>query len=416
MIKKWFKKWCLVFGVCSMLLSGGGCLFSSRTPDSLPSVSFIKLPERAFPDFEDTLANPDLDRALAQSLVYYGKIPANRMFKLGEETFSAAHMKRSLEYFLQFIETKPSSDAVTRFVKRYYDVFQSMGRDRNKEVLFTGYYEPSLRGSLTRDETKYPVPLYSLPRDLVRVDLSRFSSKYNKDAILTARVTPDNQVVPYFTRAEINGRSDFYLLAPPVAWVSNLTDRFFLEIQGSGRVELDNGEVLRVHYDGKNGHPYQSIGRYLIDQGEIPKEEMSMQAIRAWLKAYPHRLEEVFHHNTSFVFFRKEKGGPYGSIGVALTPLRSIATDRSVFPRGALCFVETSMPSMDAPGTLAEHFNPVSGFVVNQDTGGAIKGPGRVDFFLWPWTLGGACGRPYEPYWTYLCTGAEKIILALIIS
>jgi membrane-bound lytic murein transglycosylase A len=172
-----------------------------------------------------------------------------------------------------------------------------------------------------------------------------------------------------------------------VAWVSSLTDRFFLEIQGSGRVELDNGEVLRVHYDGKNGHPYQSIGRYLIDQGEIPKKEMSMQAIRTWLETHPHRREEVFHHNTSFVFFRKEKGGPYGSIGVPLTPLRSIATDRSVFPRGALCFVETRMPSMDAPGTTAEDFTPVSGFVLNQDTGGAIKGPGRVDFFCGngPW-------------------------------
>lgn len=387
MIKKWFKKWCLVFGVCSVLLLGGGCLFSSKTPDTLPSASFIKLSERAFPDFEDTLDNPDLDRALAQSLVYYGKIPGNRMFKLGEDTYSAAHMKRSLEYFLQFIETKPPSDAVTRFVRKYYDVFQSMGRDRNKEVLFTGYYEPSLRGSLTRDDKKYPVPLYSLPRDMVRVDLSRFSSKYNKDAILTARVTPDNQVVPYFTRAEINGRSDFHLLAPPVAWVSSLTDRFFLEIQGSGRVELDNGGTLRVHYDTKNGHPYQSIGRYLIDQGEIPKEKMSMQAIRTWLEAHPHRREEVFHHNTSFVFFRKEKGGPYGSIGVPLTPLRSIATDRSVFPRGVLCFVEARMPSMDAPGTTAEHFKPVSGFVLNQDTGGAIKGPGRVDFFCGhgPW-------------------------------
>ena len=387
MIKKWFKNWCLVLGVCSMLLSEGGCLFFSKTPDTLPSTFFIKLSERAFPDFEDTLYGSDLDQALKQSLVFYGKIPGDRMFKLGDHTYSAAHMKRSLEYFLEFIQTKPSSDAVTRFVRNYYDVFQSRGRDHKNEVLFTGYYEPSLRGSLTRDEKKYPVPLYSLPRDLLRVDLSRFSSKYNKDAVLIARVTPDNQVVPYFTRAEINGRSDFHFLAPPVAWVSSITDRFFLEIQGSGRVELDNGDILRVHYDGKNGHAYHSIGRYLIEQGEIPKEEMSMQAIRTWLKAHPQRIKEVFHHNESFVFFRKEDGGPFGSIGVPLTPLRSIATDRSVFPRGALCFLETSMPTMDTQGTSTEQFRPVSGFVLNQDTGGAIKGSGRVDLFCGhgPW-------------------------------
>ena len=174
-----------------------------------------------------------------------------------------------------------------------------------------GINEPSLRGSLTRDEKKYPVPLYSLPRDLVRVDLSRFSPKYKKDPILTARVTPDNQVVPYLTRAEINGRGDFYLLAPPVAWVSSLTDRFFLEIQGSGRVELENGDLLQVHYDGKNGHPYQSIGKYLIEQGEIPREEMSMQAIRTWLETHPHRRAEVFHYNSSFVFFPDGKGRPF---------------------------------------------------------------------------------------------------------
>ncbi len=392
MIKQWFKRWAVVLGVCGFLLPGGGCLFFSKTPDTSLRKPFVKLSEKAFPHFEETLANEDLAHALEQSIAYYGKIPQDRMFKLGEETYTAGHMKRSLEFFLEFIRTKPSSDAITRFVRNYYDVFQSLGRDQKGEVLFTGYYEASLRGSLTRDEKKYPVPLYSLPRDLVRVDLARFSPKYAKDAMLTARITPDNQVVPYFTRAEINGRSDFYLQAPPIAWVANLTDRFFLEIQGSGRVELDNGALLRVHYDGKNGWPYQSIGRYLIDQGEIPREEMSMQAIRTWLEAHPHRREEVLHHNTSFVFFRVEKGGPFGSIGVPLTPLRSIATDKSVFPPGALCFVETTMPSPDVLGTVADTWDKVSGFVMNQDTGGAIKGPGRADIFFGhgPWAENGA--------------------------
>jgi len=107
-----------------------------------------------------------------------------------------------------------------------------------------------------------------------------------------------------------------------------------------------------------------------------------MQAIRTWIKANPHRQKEVFHHNPSFVFFRKEKGGPFGSIGVPLTPIRSIATDRSVFPRGALCFVETSMPPQDSLDSTTDQWGHVSGFVLNQDTGGAIKGPGRVDFFF----------------------------------
>lgn len=364
-----------------------GCLFSSKSPETLPGKPFVKLSEKQYPLFKDTLANPSLARALEQSIHYYGKIPGDRMFKLGEYSYSASHMKRSLVFFLGFIQTQPSLDELTVFIKKYFDLFQSRGRNEKAEVLFTGYYEPSLQGSLTRDEKKYPIPLYSFPRDLVRIDLPRFSSRYKGEPTLSARITKNNKVVPYFTRAEINGRKDFYLQAHPIAWVSSLTDRFFLEIQGSGRVELENGGLLRVHYDGKNGHPYRSIGKYLIDQGEIPREKMSMQAIRAWLKANPHRRKEVFHHNPSFVFFRTEKGGPFGSIGVPLTPLRSIATDRSVFPRGALCFVETSMPSINSPQSSTDQWGRVSGFVLNQDTGGAIKGPGRVDFFCGhgPW-------------------------------
>jgi membrane-bound lytic murein transglycosylase A len=387
MIKQFFRKWCVLLAMGIFLLPGGGCLFSSKPPETSLQGPLVKLSEKGFPAFGDTLTNPDLVQALEQSIHYYGKIPGDRMFKLGENRYPASHMKHSLEFFLEFIQKKPSSDELTLFIRNYFDVFQSQGRNKKGEVLFTGYYEPSLLGSLTHDEEKYPVPLYSFPRDLVRVNLSLFSAKYKAEPMLTARVTGDNQVLPYFTRAEINGRKDFYLQAEPIAWVSSLTDRFFLEIQGSGRVELDNGDLLRVHYDGKNGHPYRSIGRYLIDQGEIPREKMSMQAIRAWLQANPRRQEEVFHHNPSFVFFRKEKGGPFGSIGVPLTPIRSIATDRSVFPRGALCFVETSMPPQDSLESATDQWSRVSGFVLNQDTGGAIKGPGRVDFFFGhgPW-------------------------------
>ena len=386
MIKRAFRKWVALFAV-GMFLFSGGCFLSSTPKETPIQKSLVKLSEKQFPTFKDTLANPDLVRALEQSILYYGKIPGDRKFKLGESTYPASHLKQSLTFFLKFIQQKPSSDELTLFIRKYFDVFHSPGRNGKGEVLFTGYYEPSLQGSLIPDEKKYPIPLYSFPRDLVRVNLPRFSAKYKDEPMLSGRVTSNNRVVPYFTRAEINAKKDFYIQAQPIAWVSSLTDRFFLEIQGSGRVELDNGEVLRVHYDGKNGHPYRSIGRYLIDQGEIPREKMSMQAIRAWLKANPLRQKEVFHHNPSFVFFRKEKGGPFGSIGVPLTPIRSIATDRSVFPRGALCFVETSMPPRDSLDSATDQWDRVSGFVLNQDTGGAIKGPGRVDFFFGhgPW-------------------------------
>jgi len=136
---------------------------------------------------------------------------------------------------------------------------------------------------------------------------------------------------------------------------------------------------MRIHYAGTNGNAYRSVGKYLIDKNEVPREKMSMQAIRQWLEKNPHRMDEVLHYNESFVFFKSGQGGPFGNIGVAVTPLRSIATDRKIFPRGGLAFVETALPA--TKGQPKEAWDPTSFFALNQDTGGAIKGPARVDIF-----------------------------------
>ncbi len=139
---------------------------------------------------------------------------------------------------------------------------------------------------------------------------------------------------------------------------------------------------MNVHYSTKNGQPYRAVGSYLIAKGEVAKEDMSMQAIRAWLENNPSRQEELFNYNPSFVFFQKEKGGPFGNINVQLTPLRSIATDYRIFPRGALCFIETQIPDPDTRALEPpDSWKPFSGFVMNQDTGGAIRGSGRGDLF-----------------------------------
>ncbi|MCA1794567.1 MAG: MltA domain-containing protein, partial [Desulfobacteraceae bacterium] len=188
------------------------------------------------------------------------------------------------------------------------------------------------------------------------------------------------------SRRQINAMTDFHQRALPVAWLESRVDRFFLEIQGSGRIQTPNKEVLRVHYAGSNGNQYRSIGRYLIENREIAKENMSMQAIRQWLEDNPHRMDEVLHHNESFVFFQTEADGPFGSIGVKLTPLRSMATDYRLFPRGALCFVQTALPGPDVienvgVSTDLDHWDNVSLFVMNQDTGGAIRGSARADLF-----------------------------------
>jgi membrane-bound lytic murein transglycosylase A len=172
----------------------------------------------------------------------------------------------------------------------------------------------------------------------------------------------------------------------PVAWLKSRVDRFFLEIQGSGRIILENKEEIRLHYAKSNGNPYSSIGRYLIDANEILKEDMSMQAIREWLECNPDRMDEVLHHNESFVFFKIENGGPYGCLGVEVTDLRSIATDTGLFPKGALCFLQSRLPDKSDVNFLSDSnsikdWQKISFFVLNQDTGGAIKGPARADIF-----------------------------------
>ena len=162
--------------------------------------------------------------------------------------------------------------------------------------------------------------------------------------------------------------------------VDDRIDLFFLHIQGSGKLYMDNGDSLNVHYNSPNGRPYRSIGKLLIDSGAIAREEMSMQAIKKYLRENPDTVDDILNANPSYVFFNTEKEGPIGSIGVQLTPGRSIATDRRIFPKAALAFIQTRKPLVDGDGLISQ-WSRFNRFVVNQDTGGAIRGPGRADLF-----------------------------------
>lgn len=367
-----------LFVISALVLIGlAGC--GDKHPEDDPSgVPMERLSIRSFPEFRDSRDFKDLEASILQSLVYFTRVPSKRSYVYGKDRYDAVHMIRSLETFQSFLADRPSVSELNRFIRERFHVYRSVGNSEG-EVLFTGYFEPTYRGN--REKTSdYPYPLYSLPQDLLKIDLSKFSDKYKGHKRLMARVDLNTgQVLPYYARKQINALPDFTDRAMPVVWLASRVDRFFLEIQGSGRVVLDNGEVMRIHYAGTNGNAYRSVGKYLIDKKEVSREKMSMQAIRQWLEQNPHRMDEVLHFNESFVFFKAGKGGPFGNIGVAVTPLRSIATDRKVFPRGGLAFVDTALPS--TIGLPKENWDRASLFVLNQDTGGAIKGPARVDLF-----------------------------------
>lgn len=193
--------------------------------------------------------------------------------------------------------------------------------------------------------------------------------------------TAGKRLAPCLSRYEIDGLGCLTGKGYEIAWVKDPAELFFLHIQGSGLLRLEDGRLLHLNYAASNGRPYRSIGRILIDSGKISKEELSMQRLRGYLEEHPEEREALFYQNESYVFFRFGKDGPLGSLEVPLTSGRSIATDSSLFPKGALAFIVSRKPILDAAGKLVG-WQPFSRFVLNQDTGSAIRGPRRVDLYF----------------------------------
>lgn len=365
------KKYIACFIIIGLSLLISGC------PPPTEKHLLQKLKTDKYPEFADDMDYDGLAHSITQSLSYLRRVPPARKFKFGADAFEAAHIIRSLEYFLNFIQKKPSEKALKKFIKSHYLVYKSIGRDNKGEVLFTGYFEPLLQGS-TQRTSEYRFPVYGPPSDMATVDLSLFSSKLKGHKII-GRVE-GKTFVPYHERREIDNKGVLEGKAEPLAWVKDRVALFFLHIQGSGKIALENGEKINVHYNSKNGRPYRSIGQLLIDEGKITTAEMSMQKICEYLRINPKEIDKVLNHNPSYIFFSIEEDGPFGALSVKLTPRRSIAVDRSIFPLSALAFIETRKPLLDGSGNIRK-WTECAWFVLNQDTGGAIRGAGRADLF-----------------------------------
>jgi membrane-bound lytic murein transglycosylase A len=266
----------------------------------------------------------------------------------------------------------PAADDATlrQFFKVSFTPYAVVNADGTSEGTITGYYEPHLRGS-RRPSAQYRFPVYGVPEDLLTVDFSELYPEL-KNLRLRGRIE-GKRVVPYYSRAEIqNGKG---VNGRELMWVDDAVDLFFLQIQGSGKVMLDNGELVRLSFAEQNGHPYRSVGRLLVERGELTLDQASMQGIRAWGTRNPDKLPELLNSNASYVFFREQPGdtpGPVGSLGVPLTAGRSLAVDTRVVPLGAPVFLSTTMPNST---------QPLNRLMAAQDTGGAIKGAVRADFF-----------------------------------
>ncbi len=281
----------------------------------------------------------------------------------------------------QAMPPSPSVALLMRFFEENFTPYQVVNADGTTSGLITGYYEPLLMGARYQS-TRYRFPLYRSPEDMIVVDLGELYPEL-KNKRLRGRLE-GNRVVPYLSRADIEDPLKLPLKGKELVWVEDAVESFFLHIQGSGRVQFENGEVMRVGYAEQNGHPFRSVARTLIDRGELKLAETSMQGMKQWARNNPHKVQEFLNTNPSYVFFKElpsDLSGPIGTLGVPLTAERSIAVDARVIPLGSPVYLATTHPSTR---------KPLNRLMLAQDTGGAIAGAVRADFF---WGFGDGAGR-----------------------
>ena len=299
--------------------------------------------------------------------------------------------------------TQPDNASLHDFFEQDFTPYQVYNPDGSSQGLITGYYEPRLYGSRVKT-ARFRYPLYGVPDDLLTIDLGDVYPQL-KDMRLRGRLQ-GNRVVPYFDRSEIDsGKAP--LQGRELLWVDNAVELFFLQIQGSGRIELPDGSLVKVGYAGQNGYPYTSIGKKLVETGGLKLEEASMQGIKQWAEQHPDKLAALLEQNASYVFFRElpnDLPAPLGALGVPLTNEYSLAVDARTIPLGAPVFLSTTYPNTT---------DPLNRLMLAQDTGGAIKGAVRGDFF---WGFGEQAGaqagrmKQTGQMWVLFPKGAEPTL------
>jgi len=356
----------------ALILLVAGC---AQAPPQLCPCPPVKLPERAQYIEWSFSALPGWDRLTLE--------PSLRAFMAGCARAAGALINACATAST----VAPGDEAAARqFFESAFTAYALVSSETGDTGTVTGYYEPIVRGSRTPSAFNR-FPIYGVPDDLLVVDLATVAPD-TRNVRLRGRLD-GRRVVPYYSRAEIMARTEALgdaranaLPAPVLGWAADPVELFFMQVQGSGQLELENGERVRLAYADQNGHPYRSIGRYLVERGELTLDQASMQAIKAWGAANPQKLQDALAANPSYVFFREsaDPRGPIGALGVPLVPEYSIAVDRRFIPLGAPLFLATTYPLSDAPLVRV---------VAAHDTGGAIRGVVRADFF---WGTGEQAG------------------------
>jgi len=320
------------------------------------------------PVVRDDLAYAGLAEAIGASLSYLKRQPPSKLYRFCDRSYSPGEVAAGLVDFITLVERKLAPEEFGKQFGEKFELCAAAADEGVGGVLVTGYFEPLLEGSLQK-EPPFIYPLYKRPDDLLQKD-GRIGRLQEGGFVL------------YWTRGEIENGG--VLAGNELVYVKDPVEAFILHVQGSGRIRLRDGQVRRIQFAAKNGRPYRSIGKLLVDQGKMELAEVSLPTIADYLEAHPRERREILQSNQSFIFFRwGESGdsGPLGRLGEPLTAGRSVALDHECFPPGALAFLETRKPIFNGENEIIG-WAPLRRFVVNQDSGSAIKGGRRVDLFL----------------------------------
>jgi membrane-bound lytic murein transglycosylase A len=347
-------------------------------PGTSPEPSITELiSEKDWPSLDDDANRESLRQALTQSVIYFQKSSPQKTFSLGTREISGEELRSTLALLQELLDSNSDGVSLGRELKTHFNLYQLVFPNRSASLLTTGYYEATLTGSRAPSD-RFPFPLYRKPDDLLTIELENFSSKYKGERLVGRLFGP--KVLPYYSRREIDQEGKLAGRGLELFWTDDRLKLFFMQIQGSGRVVLEDGVSVQLQYRATNGHPYFPIGRELIRRGILRTEEVSLQRIYTYLKDHPEEQDGILNLNPSYVFFQESQGGPYGSLNVPLTPGRSVAMDLKIFPSGGLAWL-TGVKPVFSPDNQILYWVPMNRWVLVQDSGGAIKGPGRLDFF-----------------------------------
>ncbi|MBW8015591.1 MAG: murein transglycosylase [Planctomycetes bacterium] len=338
--------------------------YERQLPPGQLALRLITDPAR-MPDFHYACYDTkNLQSSILHSLSYLSKPSSKQFFPYGDITH--AHAVASLDAFAEMLESQLSGKRLKNAIHRRFDVYESVGCDNKGTVLFTGYYTPIFDGSLEKT-ARFKYPLYSLPKDLVK-------GPYGE--ILGQR-QPDGGLTPYPTRFVIE--SSQMLKGKELAYLADPFEVYIAHVQGSAIIRTTAGEMINIGYAGTNGHEYKSVSKAMLVDKSLPGGKMSLAAMIAYFKANPHKVTAYVDKNPRFVFFQLSDTSPHGSINTPVTAYRSIATDKSVYPRACLSFISTRLPRLSGGNVTQGQY---TGFTLDQDTGGAIRAPGRCDVYM----------------------------------